>query len=133
MLFKPFHEFKRGFVGSLLHTAIAPLLTFGQRGIVFVSGSDAEGRTRYISRAVIIAFHGILGMLRSIKRNMAKQHLTITLNLEPSRQFDMIARCLGYVRTGDPSADDLANLNRQIEALGINFDERSDEDEGRDQ
>ena len=67
------------------------------------------------------------------KRNMAKQHLTITLNLEPSRQFDMIARCLGYVRTGDPSADDLANLNRQIEALGINFDERSDEDEGRDQ
>ena len=64
---------------------------------------------------------------------MAKQHLTITLNLGPSRQFDMIARCLGYVRTGDPSADDLANLNRQIEALGINFDERSDEDEGRDQ
>lgn len=53
--------------------------------------------------------------------------------MEPSRQFDMIARCLGYVRTGDPSADDLANLNRQIEALGINFDERSDEDEGRDQ
>lgn len=45
----------------------------------------------------------------------------------------MIARCLGYVRTGEPSAHDLANLNSQLEALGINFDERSDEDEGRDQ
>lgn len=65
---------------------------------------------------------------------MAKTHLTLTLNLEPSSQFDMVARILGYVRTGDPSADDLANLNRQLGELGINFGEAKDGgDESSDQ
>lgn len=65
---------------------------------------------------------------------MARTHLTVTLHLEPSSQFDMIARILGYVRTGDPSEDDLTRLNDQLDKLGIRFGEGKDgDDEGGNQ